>query len=33
MESIKETLTNADPFQSWWPFVTAGLMFIATVIR
>lgn len=33
IENIAEELANADPFQSWWPFIIAGVVFLITIIR
>lgn len=33
MEDIKDKLVNADPFKSWWPFVIAGAVFLASTIK
>lgn len=33
MDKLRDQIANADPFQSWWPFILAGAVFLITIIR
>lgn len=33
IEEIKTLLEDADPFKSWWPFLIAGAVFLASTIK
>jgi FlaA1/EpsC-like NDP-sugar epimerase len=33
MDEIAEKLKDADPFASWWPFIIAGVVFLATTVK
>lgn len=32
-EEIKALFDDADPFKSWWPFIIAGAVFLASTIK
>lgn len=32
-EEIKALFEDADPFKSWWPFIIAGAVFLASTIK
>lgn len=32
-EEIKTLFEDADPFRTWWPFVIAGAVFLASMIK
>lgn len=33
MDEIVEKLKDSDPFGTWWPFIIAGLVFLATTVK
>lgn len=33
MDQLKQTLSEADPFASWWPFIIAGAVFLVTIVK
>lgn len=33
MDQIQSEIVDADPFKSWWPFIIAGFVGFAVMIR